>query len=266
MVDLDSTQPIPFERQGGGPEFKPAAGKYFSWLCSGLTDVGSVRKVNEDSILLCPEKRIWAVADGMGGHDAGDLASQTTVAFLRDVAFVPRMSDYADNVEDALLAANSRLFQLGVDRTIVAGSTVVVLVAHERHCLVMWAGDSRLYRWRQGNFEQITRDHSHVEDLVELGHITAAEAEFHPQANVITRAVGAAPHLFLEMELLDVRDGDSFLLCSDGLYKELSSAEIAEVMASFPPSPASRRLIDLVLEKGARDNVSVIIVRAREND
>lgn len=265
MDDPDSTQSLPLGRVGGEPEVREATGRHFSWLSCALTDVGNVRRINEDALLNCPEKRLWAVADGMGGHDAGDLASSTVVSFLSDVLSTPRFSDLVDHVEDALLAANTRLFQLGVDQSMVAGSTVVAMVAHGRHVVVMWAGDSRLYRWRQGRCEQMTRDHSHVEDLVTLGYITPAEAETHPRANVITRAVGAAPELFIEMELFDLEDGDLFLLCSDGLYKELALEEIHAVMTSLPPVEACRRLVDRVLENGARDNVSVIVILARKN-
>ncbi len=265
MDNLESTQPFGLPIEEVEPSFKIFTGKYFTWISSAVTDVGTMRKVNEDSMLEYPEKRIWVVADGMGGHDAGDIASQTTVSFLRNVDYDAELSVFANNVEDCLLAANEKLFRMGKERGQLAGSTVVTLLAHERHCLVIWAGDSRLYRYREGLFERVTRDHSHVEELVQLGQITAEEAESHPQANVITRAVGANADLFLEMEVLEVQENDAFLLCSDGLYKELAEDEIGTIVADLPPSRAARRLIDVSLQRGARDNVTVIVLRVQAN-
>lgn len=267
MIDPDSTQPIDIntDDQNKKPPFKIATGEYFTWISSGITSVGNVRQINEDALLEYPEKMIWAVADGMGGHECGDIASKTTVDYLQTVEFDPELSIMVNNVEDRLLDANERLCDLGRENGQLAGSTVVVLIAHERHCAVLWAGDSRIYRYRNGQLEQITRDHSQVEEMVEMGKLTAEEAAVHPQVNIITRAVGAHPHLFLDMEILDVQDEDCFVLCSDGLNKEVTDDEICSIVSCLTPSQAAQKLIDLALERRGRDNVTVIVVRAQAN-
>ncbi len=263
MDDFESTQDFEVEEIRQELPVKVATGKYFSWISSSMTDVGTIRQINEDALLDYPEKKMWVVADGMGGHDAGDVASRTTVSYLRNADYDLQLSRYVDNVEDSLIAANETLWAMGAERGQLAGSTVVALLAHEQHCLVIWAGDSRLYRHRQGRLQQVTRDHSHVEELIALGLLGVEEAESHPKANVITRAVGAGAELFLEMDIFDVQNGDCFLLCSDGLYKDVSEEEIFQVLDELPPSKATRKLIELALSRGARDNVTVVVVQAQ---
>ncbi len=230
------------------------------WNSFGITNVGAVRKANEDAFLNRPDLGVWAVADGMGGHAAGDVASQIVVDRLAQLPANSSLSALIDAAEDRLLEANRKLLTLAMrqkERTI--GSTVLALVARGRHAACLWAGDSRLYRIRGRRIEQMMQDHAMVEDLVASGLITREEAADHPQANRITRAIGAMPSLFMDIELFAVRPGDIYLLCSDGLYKELSNDEIVKTLNNN--EQAVDKLIMFALERGARDNVTVVTVR-----
>ena len=195
----------------------------FRWLSACLTDVGKVRVLNEDACLELPQAGVWVVADGMGGHDAGELASGMIVDTLRTLSPAPGMNQLLDEVEERLLDVNTRLVREAAlrGRNVTIGSTVVVLLACHSQCVCLWAGDSRVYRLRDGRLTRLTRDHSQVEEWVEQGHMLREDAENHPGANIITRAVGADDALHLDSEFHDLRHRDRFLLCSDGLYKEL---------------------------------------------
>jgi len=230
------------------------------WTSRAISHVGAVRKNNEDSYLHRPEIGLWAVADGMGGHSAGDVASQTVVECLGQVNANGSLSSMVDATEDRLLEANRRLLALAVDqhqRTI--GSTAVALLARGGYVACLWAGDSRAYRIRGKRVERMTQDHAMVEDLVSSGLMSRDEASSHPQANRITRAIGAMPGLFVDVEMFAVEPGDIYLLCSDGLYKELTDAEIVKTLNG--DEQAVNSLINLALERRARDNVTVIAVR-----
>ncbi|MGB9430081.1 MAG: protein phosphatase 2C domain-containing protein [Gammaproteobacteria bacterium] len=230
------------------------------WTSHGITNVGAVRTVNEDAFLDRPDLGVWAVADGMGGHAAGDVASQTVVDRLAQLPPNGNLSTLLDAAEDRLLDANRKLLTLAMrqkERTI--GTTVMTLLARGRHAACLWAGDSRLYRIRSRHIEQMMQDHAMVEDLVASGLISREEAANHPQANRITRAIGAMPSLFLDVELFAIRPGDIYLLCSDGLYKELSDDDIARTLNN--DVRGVDKLIMFALERGAHDNVTVIAVQ-----
>ncbi len=230
------------------------------WTSRAISHVGAVRKNNEDSYLDRPDLGLWVVADGMGGHAAGDVASQTVVECLTQMPANGSLSAMVDAAEDRLLEANRRLLALAVNqhqRTI--GSTAVALLARGNHVACLWAGDSRVYRVRGKRVERMTQDHAMVEDLVSSGLMSRDEAISHPQANRITRAIGAMPGLFVDVELFALEPGDLFVLCSDGLYKEISDPEIGKTLNGS--EQAVDALINLALERRARDNVSVIAVR-----
>ena len=230
------------------------------WNSRAISHVGVVRKNNEDSYLHRPDIGLWAVADGMGGHSAGDVASQTVVECLGQVAANGSLSSMVESAEDKLLEANRRLLALAVNqhqRTI--GSTAVALLARGSHVACLWAGDSRAYRIRGKRIERMTQDHAMVEDLVSSGLMSRDEAMSHPQANRITRAIGAMPGLFVDVEIFALEPGDIFLLCSDGLYKELNDADIVKTLNGNEQSVDA--LINLALERRARDNVTVVAVR-----
>jgi serine/threonine protein phosphatase PrpC len=225
-----------------------------------LTHVGAVRKMNEDAYLNCPEHGLWAVADGMGGHTAGDLASRTVVNCLAALTPDVQLSVLVEAAENCLLDANRRLLDLAMrnaEHTI--GSTVAVLLVRGRYAACLWAGDSRIYRLRGRRLEQLTQDHAVVEELVASGALARAAAAEHPEAHLITRAVGVDPRLDLDIDLYDVRANDLFILCSDGLYKELTERELKAVFATGPSGVAGA--LDLALAHGAHDNVTVVGVQ-----
>ncbi len=226
------------------------------------THVGRRRTINEDAILNEPGRGLWAVSDGMGGHDAGEVASALVVELLgRDavgVGLAPRMSA----AREALAAANARLVAMGQEgdarRTI--GATVAVFAAQEGSFACLWAGDSRIYRARDGVLSQLTRDHSLVQELVDAGELHPSEAASHPNANVIRRAVGAAPSLMVDELTGALLSGDRFLLATDGLTRLASNEEMLAALMSDDLGVAADGLIELSLHRGAPDNVSVILV------
>jgi serine/threonine protein phosphatase PrpC len=234
-----------------------------SFQCTARTHVGGRRKLNEDALLCAPERRIWAVADGMGGHDAGEVASDMVIAALAGLPADGTLSSRAQRAINALERVNAALIDLaqaaGEGRTI--GSTVVGLIAEEFEYGCFWAGDSRALRLRQGQVSQITRDHSLVQDLVEAGMLEAERAEDHPNANMLTRAVGAAPALTVDCVTGPVMAGDIFILASDGLTRVVKTVEMASILSSFALEDAGDRLLDLTLARGAPDNVSFILIR-----
>jgi serine/threonine protein phosphatase PrpC len=227
------------------------------------TDVGAVRKINEDSILDLREVGLWVVADGVGGADAGDVASQLVVSSLSAVSRPTDGQSFQHEVLTVLEAVNQRLREVaaaaGTDR--ITASTVACLLLFEGYYYCIWAGDSRVYRLRGDRFEPMTHDHSAVQSLLDSGLITAEEARQHPNANVITRAVGAEDSLSLDVVGGKIELGDAFLLCSDGLTKVVEDWEIGAVLGSLPAEEAVRRLIHIALERGGPDNVSVVAVK-----
>ena len=232
------------------------------WKSAQDTHVGMVREINEDSILSLPETQLWAVADGMGGYEAGNVASDMIVKSLCPLIRKSSLSQMVDCIEDSLIDVNHRILEYAdimLDGRIL-GSTVVALLIQGHAGVCLWAGDSRLYRYRNNQLEQLSRDHSQVEDLLSQGFISPEEAENHPDSNVITRAIGAGPELYIDINVFTAQLGDTFLLCSDGLYNMVSKDEIIETIAILPITKAVNVLIQKALDNGANDNVSVILV------
>ncbi|MET0065426.1 MAG: protein phosphatase 2C domain-containing protein [Candidatus Thiodiazotropha sp.] len=236
----------------------------FYWVSAHLSDKGKVRAINEDSCLDRADLGLWVVADGMGGHAAGDFASQMIVHDLKSTQPGDSISQFANEVSQRLQVVNQKLLEESQQRGgEIIGSTVVTLLAQDGYCIYQWAGDSRIYLYRRGTLKQLSRDHSQVEELIDLGMLSAEQAEQSSIANYITRAVGASENLDLEAEIFEPRDGDLFLLCSDGLNKEVSDDEIAHILDSYPFQEAIQQLMDLAMARGARDNVTLILVEAR---
>jgi len=233
------------------------------WASAEASDVGTVRQINEDSVLSMPQLNLWTVADGMGGHDGGSVASQMIVDALSQVTAGDTLNQTVCDIEHYLHLVNEQL--LNYSRTQlngrIVGSTVVSLLVKERVGICLWAGDSRLYRYRNGQFTAITRDHSHVQELLDQGLITEDQVDTHPESNVITRAVGTSDDLFLDITTFDVQFGDMFLLCSDGLYNAISEAEIVKHLNSNDIEGTVEQLITTSLNNNASDNVSVIVVK-----
>lgn len=232
----------------------------YTWSSCAISHVGNVRKMNEDAYLERPDLGLWVVADGMGGHAAGDVASKLIVSTLDQLDPQDNLSRFTDAVEDTLLAVNRELVASAAISHQTSGSTVVALLLHGRHCVYLWAGDSRAYMLRKGVLEQLTVDHSQVELYVKLGLISREEASTHPSSNMVTRAIGADDQLCLDLDMLEAYAGDRYLLCSDGLHKHLSNNDIAQVLVSGSTANVARALIDMTLARGATDNVTVVVI------
>lgn len=232
---------------------------------SHATHPGTRRSHNEDAFVDRPDLGIWAVADGVGGHQAGEVASGMIAQTLEAIppgldapAVLAEIRARIDAVHAELQAEAARR---GPD--VLISSTVVILCARARHYALLWAGDSRAYLFADGSLRQISRDHSLVQEMVDAGQISAEAAEGHPHANVITRAVGTSDALRLDKVTDELRPGDRFLLCSDGLTKAVPEHEIAALMTGAgdeAPRLIAPRLIERALERQARDNVTVVIV------
>lgn len=236
----------------------------FSWISSGTTHVGTVREVNEDNYIEQPELGLWVVADGMGGHSAGDIASTMVVDGLSVLERTGSNEEFIQKIIDVLSITNQKLRQMAFSRfgkKSMVGSTVVVLVCFEGRYTILWAGDSRVYLYQQGLLKQVTRDHSHVNELIDSGALPEEEAESHPLANVITRAIGAAQDLNIERIDGDLESGDIFLLCSDGLNKELTDSEIQQFFTTENVVDINKALIHSALIRGAKDNITAISVK-----
>lgn len=235
----------------------------YRWWSSCRTTAGIRRSINEDAYLNLDAIGLWVVADGMGGHARGDVASRIVIDAVRDMDKCRSMDEFVVEVRRRLNWANRVMREeaLHAGSGLVMGSTVVAFLVYKREWRCLWAGDSRAYLLRDGQLAQITHDHSVTQELIDSGQLSAAEAASHPAANRITRAVGAQPHLLLEETNGVLRDGDTILLCSDGLTKEVDDDELASVLDNFDCEEASRELVDLTLERGARDNVTVAVIQ-----
>ena len=232
--------------------------------CASRTHVGLKRKINEDSILVETDRGLWAVADGMGGHEAGEVASAMVVDALRGMPSTGNLDELAASAEEALSTTNRELIHLarskGFDKTI--GTTVVGLAIADGQFRCFWSGDSRAYRLRDGMISRVTRDHSLVQQLVDSGIIKEEEAELHESSSVITRAVGVAEEFAMDVVSGEVKAGDLFLLASDGLTRVLNDREIAIEIERSTLEQGVDNLLQTVLERGAPDNVSIILTRA----
>ncbi len=237
------------------------------WLGAATTHRGKRRQINEDSVFADSSAGLWVVADGMGGHALGDFASQAICSALAATATrhsaQAELAQRVDEVEARILAVNdelrahSRVHCNGA----TIGSTVVALLANQQVGVVLWAGDSRLYRYRLGRLEQVTRDHNPAFDLFEAGGLSEADLAAN-DSNVITRAVGSQLDLHLDVAVFDIQPQDTFLLCSDGLYRELDSHEMRRCLAGDSPQAMSEELLSAALATQARDNVSVVVAHA----
>jgi len=232
------------------------------WSSASLSHIGKVRHFNEDSFLALPEVGLWAVADGMGGHELGGVASRMIIDRLGRISAPADWQPSVEAVTASLEDVNHRLRELSARlyQQRMVGSTVVVLLAQGGRGACLWVGDSRLYRLREGGLGRLTHDHSYVQDLVDKGLLNYREAETHPRGNLITRAVGQHEELFIDRVDFSLQPGDTFLLCSDGLYKMLDEVEIAILLSCGDCQDTVQSLIDLALRRGARDNVTVVVV------
>ncbi|HKO09297.1 MAG TPA: protein phosphatase 2C domain-containing protein [Alphaproteobacteria bacterium] len=235
----------------------------FRFASASRTHVGRVRKRNEDAVLERPDLGLWAVADGMGGHERGDYASRQIVGSLNETAAPTSGAAFLRDVKTRLSAVNQTLRSaaLAAGHDAMIGSTVVALLAFEGSYCCVWAGDSRFYLLRNGELRQITRDHSYVQELIDKGEPAPEALDSHRFDNVVTNAVGAGEELVLDEVRDRLRPDDVLLLCSDGLTRMVSDWEIARALEENPVDAAADRLIEETLARGAKDNVTVVIVR-----
>jgi protein phosphatase/serine/threonine-protein phosphatase Stp1 len=229
---------------------------------SSSTHTGTVRTRNEDRLLVRSDLGLWAVADGAGGHAGGDVAADRIVSDLNGIlpdtsrTLEPdRIARVVENTHRALL---DQARQRGVD---AMASTIAIMISDGSNVVCLWAGDSRVYRYRRGILEQLTEDHSLTQELVRSGQITADEAERHPRRNIITRAVGAPGDAFaLESTRATAEPGDMYLICSDGLCKALNDGEIAATLTWASDLSPADALMAAALAHQASDNVSAVVV------
>ncbi|MDH3219964.1 MAG: protein phosphatase 2C domain-containing protein [Gammaproteobacteria bacterium] len=231
----------------------------------GVTDTGHVRTKNEDSILVHDDENVWIVADGMGGHHAGDFASQTITNNLSLFRQHASLDDSILLLEENILNSNSiirkKSYKLGRNATI--GSTVVCVYVWHNLLFTFWAGDSRLYRYRDFELQRLTEDHSYVEELVRMGKIEARDAEEHPAANVVLKAVGIDDNLCMDFDYFEMQDGDVYIICSDGLYKDLDEKKLIPIIETHvgDMTDLSEALLASSLEAGGTDNTSIITMK-----
>ena len=234
-----------------------------SWIEAGAaTHVGKVRRQNEDNYLVATRRGLWAVADGMGGHEAGDVASRVVVEELDAITAPATAAELLASCESHMIRANSRLKKLADERggTLI-GTTVAVLLIFDAFYAGVWSGDSRIYRIRQHQIEQVSVDHTEVQELISEGKLTADEARAWPRRNVITRAIGVYDDPELEIKDGTLEPGDIFVICSDGLTAHVEDDEILALASAHRPQQACDLLIALTLDRGAVDNVTVVAVR-----
>jgi protein phosphatase len=237
----------------------------FRWTSASRSHPGRVRQVNEDACLDEPEQGLWAVADGMGGHTLGDFASGLAVQGLVDLPATENLEQRISAATERLQKVNHRLRAEALRREVpLIGTTIAVLLAAGSLCSCLWAGDSRVYLYRAGRLRQLTRDHSHLE-AARSRHISSSDDTLElPRANFVTRALGAEDTLHIDRVTVELLDGDIFLLCSDGLTNEVSEPSIEQALLPGICSLACDALIDMALERDARDNITALVARAEE--
>ena len=228
----------------------------------GLSHVGRVRDHNEDRLLVAPDIGVWLVADGMGGHFGGEVAAQLIVDHVGTVNHAATAPDLMARFVDRLDRANGAIRDHSVrNDNAMIGATVAGLLVHDGGFAAVWCGDSRVYLLRDGQLSQLTRDHTEVQELLDTGAITPEEAENWPRKNVITRAVGVRAQPQLDHVYGTLRDRDRFVICSDGLTGHVDDHEIAGLLQGSTPQAACDALLDLTLQRGASDNVTIVVVR-----
>lgn len=222
------------------------------------TEIGNVREHNEDSLTVLPP--LFAVADGMGGHEAGEVASEITINTLNDLA--PQSAD-AEALAHAVVAANLNVIKApsqGVGREGM-GTTLTAAILEKERLVIAQVGDSRAYLLHNGSLQQLTRDHSLMADMIEAGQLTEAEARVHPNRSVITRAIGSDPHMQPDLYELNVETGDRLLLCSDGICGMIEDHEIASIMRQAPSAQScADQLVEAALAAGGFDNATAVVV------
>lgn len=234
----------------------------FSVRAFGVSDVGMKRQNNQDAFLINEKLGLFAVADGMGGHSGGEVASALAVKAMEHVFKEKKgKRDTADLLRFGVEKGNQIIFEQAAEQAELAGmgTTLTAIAFHKDHMLVAQVGDSRCYFFVQNQLYQITEDHSQIYELMKLGFVTEANIH-HFQKNVITRSVGYEPSVAPDLYSVDVKKGSRFLVCSDGLTGMATQAQIAQIMNNFDIKTAAENLVQLANMQGGEDNVTAIVV------
>jgi protein phosphatase len=235
----------------------------FTFEAGSATHTGKVRLRNEDSYLVRTDAGLWAVADGMGGHEAGDIASQLVVNALDTITVPESAIELLEECESRVLYANRQIIEMRRERDgAVIGTTVAILLISDDHYACVWAGDSRIYLVKRDAIAQLSRDHTELEELIASGTVTAEESKNWPN-NVITRAIGVEENPELEVTTGGFVAEDAFVICSDGLTKHVEEHEILSYVSTRDAQASCNALIELALERGGADNVTIIVVRPK---
>lgn len=231
---------------------------------AALSHQGVVRQHNEDNLVAMPDIGVWAVADGMGGHQAGDVASRIIIEEISSIGLPVSAMDQRARFLERIDRANQAILAHARDSALTTvGSTLAALLIHGHEFACIWAGDSRVYLLRKGLLHRLTTDHSEVSRLIAKGELTEAEAQHYPGRNVITKAIGIQMNPNPETVTGVVEEGDVFLLCSDGLTEHNSDDDLRmALLLAEPPQRIVEHLIAQTLERGARDNVTAIVLRS----
>jgi len=230
------------------------------WASAGRTECGLVRTLNEDALLVSPDSNLWCVADGMGGHDSGEVASTLITRILSLPIETTLMAAAVEEIDRRLQTVNKILLERGAAEDKVMGSTVVVATAKKNMLAVLWAGDSRAYLIRRGKWHPLTRDHSKLQSAIDRGE--SLETIQSISSNVLNRAVGAVPDLMVDVELIQAEPEDWVVLCTDGLEKHMHVSELACIEPLGSPSDFVNMLTETILQRGAIDNVSIVAAHA----
>lgn len=232
------------------------------WNCHAVTDAGKVRQLNEDSIFHNNEQKIWAVADGMGGHHRGDLASQTIVNHLKTYQSNRHTGIAIEQINSLLQAANTELLaKARQEDTGIIASTCAIMSSNKQSVICSWAGDSRIYRYRHHTLTQLTRDHNYASVIEDLSNKGDNTENIVVDTQTLTRGVGAEPELLVEHCTFQIAHGDKYLLCTDGLNKEVSDEDLNQnFQTAKGDEPLLKELYQAYLDGGARDNLGLILV------
>ncbi len=242
----------------------PAPTVPFEIQSAARTHQGAVRRQNQDSYFARPDAGLWAVADGMGGHEGGEWASAKLVEKFEAIGEFGGLDEAAEAVADAIRKANRSILREGERRGKQMGTTIVSLLVRGRNYRVIWVGDSRAYLLRGGKLRQLSRDHTQVQEMVSRGILQPADAVDHPMGHVLSRAIGVREEVEMDSVEGELQPGDTFLLCSDGLHGYVEEEEISRLLARGSPERATEELVERTLAAGAPDNVTVIAIWASE--
>lgn len=224
----------------------------------GATDIGLVRATNQDNFYIDKSLKWAVVADGMGGHNGGETASSLTVEEIKKSML------QGVGLKESISNANTLVYKASVDNPELSGmgTTAVLCEIMGGRANIAHVGDSRAYLFREGKLEQITKDHSIVQQLIDSGTITEEQAKYHPQRNLITRAVGTEKNILVDYETLEFREGDYILICSDGLSSYVEESQIIDILKNTKTSETVGKLIEAANNSGGKDNVTVVLIKA----